>query len=235
MQNTDLDEEMCKAANLYSMEGALNDNNHDSIHTAKEKPMKLLHIDASITGEKSVSRLLSASIVNRLQQAQALEVTYHNLDAEPVAHLSSATLSGQNAAESEAGQRFLEEFKAADIIVIGAPMYNFSVPSQLKAWIDRIAVSGQTFRYTENGPVGLAGGKRVIVASVRGGVYSDTSGLAALDHQESYLRTVFGFLGITDIEFIRAEGVNMGQEKAADAIAQAQKTIQALTPIPAAA
>src|SRR6201999_2591982 len=106
----------------------------------------------------------------------------------------------------------MQEFLAADVVVIGAPMYNFSVPSQLKAWIDRIAVAGRTFRYGANGPEGLAGGKKVVVISSRGGVYS-AGPAAGCDHQESYLRSVFAFLGIDEIEFIRAEGLNMGADK----------------------
>ena len=97
-----------------------------------------------------------------------------------------------------------------DVIVVGAPLYNFSVPSQLKSWIDRIAQAGRTFTYTETGPKGLAGGKTVIVASTRGGVYSTSDWGRAAEHQESYLQTVFGFLGITDVRFVRAEGVAMG-------------------------
>ena len=114
---------------------------------------------------------------------------------------------------------------SADVIVIGAPMYNFGITSSLKAWVDRIAVAGKTFRYTETGPEGLAGGKRVIIASTRGGVYSAGSPAAAMDFQEPYLRTVLGFLGITDIEFVRAEGVAMGDEAKAQAIDNATATI----------
>ncbi|MCD8563357.1 MAG: NAD(P)H-dependent oxidoreductase [Alphaproteobacteria bacterium] len=187
--------------------------------------MKLLHIDSSITGDKSISRQLTAGIVERLKAEQpGLEVTYYNLDTAPFAYLSSAAFT--DPAEQENGARALKDFMEADIVVIGAPMYNFSVPAQLKGWIDRVAVSGKTFRYTANGPEGLMHGKQVIVASVRGGIYSGD--LAPLDHQESYLRTVMGFMGITDVEFIRAEGVNMGPDIAAQAVAQAQSSIQTL-------
>lgn len=192
--------------------------------------MKLLHIDSSITDDKSISRQLSAGITAAIQQANPnAETLTYDLDKNPVGHLSNAVLSGQDAQESAVGSKMLEEFKAAEVIVIGAPMYNFSISSQLKAWIDRIAVSGQTFRYTAQGPVGLMGGKRVIVASVRGGYYGEESGLASLDHQERYLTTVFNFMGITDITFIRAEGVNTGAENAAKAIATAQDAIAALS------
>jgi FMN-dependent NADH-azoreductase len=126
------------------------------------------------------------------------------------------------------GQAVLADFLAADVIVIGAPMYNFGIPSQLKAWIDRIAVPGKTFRYTETGPEGLAGGKKVIVASTRGGIYSADAPAAVMDFQEPYLRTVFGFFGITDLEFVRAEGMGLGPEPKALAIERALQSIDGL-------
>jgi FMN-dependent NADH-azoreductase len=190
--------------------------------------MRVLHVDASISGVNSVSRQLSAAIVKRLREANpALEVTYHDLGAEPLGHLTGAHLAaGQGVTPEEPalqrdlarGQTALEDFLAADIVVVGAPMYNFSISSQLKAWIDRVAVAGKTFRYTAKGPEGLAGGKRVIVASSRGGFYGPQMPTASLDHQESYLRGVFGFFGITDVTFIRAEGVNVGPEQRKAAI-----------------
>jgi FMN-dependent NADH-azoreductase len=122
------------------------------------------------------------------------------------------------------GQQALEDFLSADIVVVGAPMYNFSVSSQLKAWIDRLAVAGKTFRYTEKGVQGLAVGKKVIVASSRGGFYGPDTATAFLDHQETYLRGIFGFFGITDVTFVRAEGVNVSadQRKASIAAATAE-------------
>jgi len=125
-------------------------------------------------------------------------------------------------AESE---NALQEFLDANIVVIGAPMYNFGVPSQLKAWIDRIAVKGKTFAYTEYGPKGLAGGKTVIIASARGGFYGAASPAAAWDHQEAYLKTVFGFLGVTDIRFLRAEGLNVSAEQKTKAIREAKGSL----------
>lgn len=197
--------------------------------------MKLLHIDSSVLGENSVSRRLSAAAVAKLRQkTPGLEVTYRDLAAEPVAHFSSALLaafgstpeswSAEQQADVAQGGAALEEFLAADIVVIGAPMYNFGVSSQLKAWIDRVAVAGKTFRYTEKGAEGLAGGKKVIIVSSRGGIYS-TGPFAAADHQESYLRAVFGFLGVTDIEVIRAEGVALGAEQKQQAIDDAERQI----------
>jgi len=200
--------------------------------------MKLLHIDSSITGAGSVSRALSAGIVaaQRLRHP-GLEVTYRDLAAEPVGHLSGAHLAAAQGASPElpallrdlaSGQAALEEFLAADIVVVGAPMYNFAIPSQLKAWIDRLAVAGKTFRYTADGPMGLAGGKTVIVASSRGGFYGPETPIAFLDHQESYLRGVFGFFGITDVTFIRAEGVAIGPEQRAKAMDAANGEIAKL-------
>jgi FMN-dependent NADH-azoreductase len=200
--------------------------------------MKLLHVDSSILGAGSVSRELTAEIVAAEKRRRpALEVTYRDLAVDPVDHLSGAHLAAFQGASPEspelgediaAGQAALEEFLAADIVVIGAPMYNFSIPSQLKAWIDRLAVAGKTFRYSENGPVGLAGGKTVIVASSRGGFYGPGTPIAFLDHQENYLRGVFGFFGITDVTFIRAEGVAIGAEQRAKAIEAARGEIERL-------
>lgn len=193
--------------------------------------MKLLHVDASILGESSVSRQLSAAVVARLREARpGISVAYYDLGAEPIGHLTGAHLAaaqgaagGNEALKQDVarGRQALDDFLAADIVVIGAPMYNFSVSSQLKAWIDRLAVAGKTFRYTEKGPEGLAGGKKVIVASSRGGFYGPDSPAASLDHQETYLRGIFAFFGITDVTFVRAEGLNMSAEHRRTSIAAA--------------
>ena len=193
--------------------------------------MKLLHVDASILGESSVSRQLSAAVLARLREAHpGISVAYYDLGAEPIGHLTGAHLAaaqgaagGNEALKQDVarGRQALDDFLAADIVVIGAPMYNFSVSSQLKAWIDRLAVAGKTFRYTEKGPEGLAGGKKVIVASSRGGFYGPDSPAASLDHQETYLRGIFAFFGITDVTFVRAEGLNMSAEHRRTSIAAA--------------
>lgn len=185
--------------------------------------MKLLHLDASSLGQHSVSRALTAAVVAQItRESPDTQVTYRDLTAQPLPHWAPVVDAESEAAKL--GEAVMDEFLGADVIVIGAPMYNFSVPSQLKAWIDRIMVAGKTFRYTETGPQGLATGKRVIVASSRGGVYS--SGPATgFDFQETYLRTVFGFIGITDVEFIRAEGVNMSAEHKTNAVAAAHASI----------
>ncbi|MCA8295009.1 FMN-dependent NADH-azoreductase [Burkholderia sp. AU30198] len=199
--------------------------------------MKLLHIDSSILGQGSVSRELSAEAVATFRARDpGLTVTRLDLAATPIGHLTAEHLAAAQGApigdalkaDVEIGQRALDDFLAADIVVIGAPMYNFGIASQLKAWIDRISVAGTTFRYGENGAVGLCGGKKLVVASSRGGVYSEGSPAAAFDHQETYLKAAFGFLGITDITFIRAEGVAMGQDTRSGAIASAKEAAAAL-------
>jgi|SRR5580692_4746185 FMN-dependent NADH-azoreductase len=168
--------------------------------------MKLLHLDASILGANSASRQLSAALVERLKKANpGLTTVYRDLAVEPLGHLSGADLAGN------ADNPALAEFLAADTVVIGAPMYNFTIPSQLKAWIDRIAVAGKTFRYTAAGPEGLAGNKRVIIAISRGGLYGAGAPAAAMEHLETYLKVIFGFMGITP-EFVIAEGLLLGPD-----------------------
>jgi FMN-dependent NADH-azoreductase len=203
--------------------------------------MKLLHIDASILGGNSVSRQLSAAAVGRLKQTiPNLDVGYRDIGVAPPSHLSGAHLAAAHGAAPEtaeleqdiaASQAVLDEFLAADIVVIGAPMYNFTLPSQLKAWLDRILVAGKTFRYTENGGVqGLAAGKRVIVTISRGGFYGAGAPAAAGEHLETYLRWVFGFIGIANPEIIIAEGLQTGpeqREKAVTAALQAATQLQA--------
>ena len=184
--------------------------------------MHLLHIDSSALGANSVTRELSAAIVARWREAlPGLRISYRDLDLDPVPHVTGRGLSGADADEVAAAARTLEEFLAADVVVIGAPMYNFSVPSTLKAWIDRIAVAGKTFRYTADGAQGLAGGKQVIIASGRGGLHTG----APSDFQEPYLRQVFGFLGIDEVTFVRAEGVAYSPEHRAEALAAAHASI----------
>jgi len=185
--------------------------------------MKLLHLDASVLNDNSASRELTAKIARQLHDTHAnLQVTYRDLAIDAPAHLSGEILATRfvpaeqwnplQKAEAALTETLLVEFLEADIIVIGAPMYNFAIPTQLKAWIDRIAQAGRTFRYGENGPVGLAGGKKVIIGSSRGGAYSTSDQMQALDFQEDYLKAVLGFLGITDITIVRAESLSMGAE-----------------------
>ena len=195
--------------------------------------MKLLHIDSSILGDNSASRQLSSEVVKAWQAAEpSAVVTYRDLASDALSHFSAATLVAagtpaelRDAAqkhEAELAERTLEEFLAADAIVIGAPMYNFAIPSQLKAWIDRIAVAGQTFRYTEAGPEGLCGGKKVVIVSTSGGMHV---GQATGVGHEDYLKVLFGFIGITDIEFVRAHGLAYGDEVRNKAMSDAHAQI----------
>ncbi|HEY9110449.1 MAG TPA: NAD(P)H-dependent oxidoreductase [Rhodanobacteraceae bacterium] len=186
--------------------------------------MKLLHIDSSVLGGNSASRNLSAAIVAHLRAEQpGIEVVRRDLAAQTLPHFTPVLAEGHPCVARNG--EILDEFMAADLVVIGAPMYNFTIPSQLKAWIDRILTAGKTFRYTANGPEGLAGGKRVIVASSRGGIYSEGPA-AAVDFQETYLKHVFGFIGIRDVEFVRAEGLNLGAEQRDAALARAHRQIE---------
>ena len=191
--------------------------------------MKLLHIDSSALGSHSVSRALTADIVGQFKRIRPdASIRYRDLAAQPLPHWSPVADASDPSAL--VGNEVMDEFLAADVIVLGAPMYNFGIPSQLKAWIDRVAVAGKTFRYTANGPEGLAGGKRVIVASSRGGFYGQSSAGAAMDFQESYLRAVLGFLAITHVEFVRAEGVAVSAEHKEQALAAAREAIGTLLP-----
>lgn len=201
--------------------------------------MKLLHIDSSVLGANSVSRGLTAAIVERQKALHpGLEVTYLDLAEQAPLHLSPAHIGamfGQAptdpavVADIAAAAPFIDDLFAADIIVIGAPMYNFTIPSQLKAWVDRIQVAGKTFKYGADGvPVGLVPpGKKVIIASARGGAYSEGSPAASLDHQETLLTAAFNFIGLKDIKIIRAEGVAVPALKPA-ALEKAQAEISAL-------
>ncbi|MES2509905.1 MAG: NAD(P)H-dependent oxidoreductase [Pseudomonadota bacterium] len=199
---------------------------------------KLLHIDSSILGSNSVSRQLTAQIVASWKAAHpGTEVSYLDLAVNTPTHLSAeslgfrmpagADLSDVQKRENAVSEALVSQLLASDVIVVGAPMYNFTVPTQLKAWIDRVAQVNRTFKYTEKGPVGLATGKTVIVASTRGGAYSTSDAGNAMEHQESFLKTVFGFLGISDVRIVRAEGLAMGDAAKAAAIAAAQADIKA--------
>ncbi len=198
--------------------------------------MKLLHLDSSILGDSSASRQLSRAVVDSWLAAEPeAQVSYRDLASDALSHLSAASLvAGGTPAELrdaaqqhevELAESTLTEFLAADAIVIGAPMYNFTVPTQLKAWIDRVAVAGKTFAYDENGPKGLAGGKKVVIVSTAGGIHAgQPSGQA----HEEYLQLVLRFLGITDIEIVRAEGLAYGDEPRANAFKSAQAQITGL-------
>jgi FMN-dependent NADH-azoreductase len=201
--------------------------------------MQLLHIDSSVLGPNSASRALSAEIVARqLALHPNVKVTHRDLAADAVQHLSSAHLAvwqggtvedAHLGADLKKGGAYLDELLAADIIVIGAPMYNFSVPSQLKAWIDRVVIADKTFRYGANGAEGLLSkDTKVFIASSRGNVYAAGSPAAALEHHESYLTGVLSFIGLTDITIVRAEGLAFGAEAKEAAMSKARENIAAL-------
>jgi len=197
--------------------------------------MKLLHLDPSINGAQSIPRILTRDIVSQWTANNPnTQVDYLDLAVDTPQHFSADSLGirlppGSHAQtttqqqENTLSETLVSQFLDSDVVVIGAPLYNFSIPSQLKAWIDRIAQAGRTFRYTENGPIGLAGDKTVIIALSRGGVYSSSEAGQAMEHQESYLKTILGFFGVTDIRVVRAEGTNLG----ADALAAAMSTAAA--------
>jgi FMN-dependent NADH-azoreductase len=208
-------------------------------HTKEAVPMTILHIDSSILGTYSVSRALSSEIVARQRALNpGAIVVYRDLATDAALHLSGAHLAVFQGgavtdpalgADLAAGGAYLEDLFAANIIVIGAPMYNFTVPSQLKAWVDRVVVAGKTFQYGVNGPEGLLPkGKKVFVASSRGGVYTGESPAAALEHHETYLKGVLSFIGLTDITIIRAEGFSLGQDAKDTSIAKAKAEIAAI-------
>lgn len=200
--------------------------------------MKLLHLDSSILGENSVSRALSRAVVERLtSEDPTLTVTYRDLAAHPIGHLSGRYLAGQSPEvqhdqalqeDLALGGEVLEEFLAADVVVIGVALYNFTISSQLKSWVDRILVAGKTFRYTDKGPEGLAGAKRVVLTVARGGVYSGNAPAASFEHAETYMRTILGFIGVTDPEVIVAEGIALGPDQRAEATRTALAAIAEL-------
>ena len=201
--------------------------------------MKLLHLDSSALGAASVSRHLSSEIVARERALHPdIRVTYRDLAADPALHLTGTHMAARSGAAIEdatinadllKGNAYLDEIVAADVVVIGAPMYNFSIPTPLKSWIDRIAVAGKTFRYTASGSEGLLKNKKAFIASARGGVYSAGSPAASNEHQETYLISVLAFLGVTDIKVVRAEGMAFGPEAKEAAVASALQDIAAIT------
>ncbi len=200
--------------------------------------MKLLHIDSSITGSNSVTRQLSAETVAAWVAAHpGTTVDYLDVTVNTPPHLTADALgfrTGQ-AAQTEAeraqnaiSEAFVTQFLAADVVVIGAPFYNFSIPSQLKSWFDRVMQAGRTFQYTAAGPQGLVGDKEVIVVEGRGGIYSTSDAGRAMEHQETYLQALFGFMGVKNVKFVRAEGVAMGADPKTAALQNARADIAQL-------
>ncbi|CAN5370723.1 FMN-dependent NADH-azoreductase AzoR3 [soil metagenome] len=187
---------------------------------------QVLVLNSSLSGEASVSRLLVAETVSQLvARDPAAKLVFRDLAETEIPHLNPRTVAGVRAtastpAETKArdlSDTLIAELRAADTIVIGAPMYNFSIPSTLRTWFDHVLRAGETFSYSEAGPKGLLEGKRVIVVESRGGLYSEGPA-QALDFQEPYLRQLLGFIGLTDVTFVQAEKIGYGPDARAAAI-----------------
>jgi FMN-dependent NADH-azoreductase len=198
--------------------------------------MKILHLDSSVLGDNSVSKALTAKVAAAWKSAAPHAVVRHrDLGTEAPQHLSpgyfaiGATPEDQRSesqtSELKLSDALIEEFIAADALIIGAPLYNFTIPSGLKAWIDRVVVAGKTFKYSAEGPTGLAGEKKVVIVATSGGKYADTPVDAA---HVGHLKTVLGFVGLKDVTVVRAAGLNMGPESREAALADADAQIAAL-------
>ncbi len=196
---------------------------------------KVLVVESSVRQEGSVSRQLTAEFIAQWQKAHPQDqVTVRDLARDAVPHLDADLLGGwmkpaaeQSAAEQAAlvrSSQLTDELMAADVLVLAAPMYNFAIPSTLKSWLDHVLRAGVTFQYTAQGPQGLLQDKRAFVLTARGGVYAG----GPLDQQEPYLRQVLGFIGITDVTFIHAEGLNMGGDVAEQGLAKARRQLAAV-------
>jgi FMN-dependent NADH-azoreductase len=201
---------------------------------------KLLHINSSVRTSGSVSRQLTAEFIEKWRAAHPeFQIVERDLASQPVPHITEQTIGAyftpvenRSAEQAEAvklSDQLVAELIAADVIVIGAPMYNFSVSSSLKAWIDHIARAGLTFKYTESGPVGLLGGKKVFVFTSRGGVYSEGPA-KPMDFHETYLRGVLGFVGLNDVTFVHTEGLALGEETTVSAVARSRNAMDDLVP-----
>jgi len=185
--------------------------------------MKLLHLDSSILGSSSASRELTRSIVDAYRANHPeLQVTYRDLGSDPLPHIAGDSQKREEALIDA----LIDELKTADVVVIGAPLYNFAIPSGLKAWIDHVVVAGKTFKYGPVGVEGLVPDKKTYVVATRGGVYE---GSPVVQMHEGHLETVLRFVGIRDIEFIRAEGLAM-REVRETALAAARTQVAALFP-----
>ena len=182
--------------------------------------MQILRIDSATTGDQSITRKLTGKLLDRFKtQNEGATVVERDLVAEPLAHIDPITTAAirtpphthEEAVQAAYPEQraVLDEFLASDVVIVGAPMYNFTIPSQLKAWLDRLGVPGVTFKYSENGPEGLAGGRKVVMASARGGSYDNDS---MAENQESLLKTFFGFIGIDDVPIVRVENAGFGAE-----------------------
>jgi len=196
----------------------------------------VLIIDSAATGDASVSRRLTGELEAILRGRGPVRIVRRDVGTAPVPHLTAATTSAirSGEADTEAGRdalalsdALIAELKAADLIVIGAPMYNFGMASTLKAWFDHVLRAGITFRYSAAGPEGLVTGKKAIVIESRAGLYSEGPA-AAMDSQEPHLRTLLGFMGVEDVAFVRAERLAFGPEAATASIADAVEQLRGL-------
>ncbi|MNZ58255.1 FMN-dependent NADH-azoreductase [compost metagenome] len=196
---------------------------------------KVLVVESSVRQEGSVSRQLTAEFIAQWQKAHPQDqVSVRDLARDAVPHLDADLLGGwmkpaaeQSAAEQAAlvrSNQLTDELMAADVLVLAAPMYNFAIPSTLKSWLDHVLRAGVTFQYTAQGPQGLLQDKRAFILTARGGVYAG----GPLDQQEPYLRQALGFIGITDVTFIHAEGLNMGGDVAEQGLAKARRQLAAV-------
>jgi FMN-dependent NADH-azoreductase len=207
-----------------------------------EVPMsRLLFVTSSVFGAQSKSRLIGDEFIAAWRKAHpGTTVVERGLSAESMPHLTQETIAAWSLPEDQRSPRqreiaafadaIIAEVEAADVVVIAAPMYNFAIPSTLKAWIDHLARAGRTFRYSAAGPEGLLKGKKVFVITGRGGVYSGESPARALDFQEPYLRAVLGFIGLSDVTFIHVEGLALGADSAAGALDRARKAVNDIVP-----
>ncbi|TOM50758.1 FMN-dependent NADH-azoreductase [Vibrio parahaemolyticus] len=191
---------------------------------------RVLALKSSILGDYSQSNKLVEDFIKNVDQDK---LTVRDLAANPLPVLDFSVATALRAAEDlskeqqavvDLSDTLIEEIKAADTLVIAAPMYNFTIPTQLKNWIDLIARAGVTFKYTENGVQGLIEGKKAIVVTTRGGIHKDSP----TDNVTPYLRTVLGFVGITDVEFVYAEALNMGEDAASKGISEAQSQLSTM-------
>jgi len=197
--------------------------------------MKVLHISSSLFGENGNSSALAQHFLDSIKLAHpTADITVRDLAKQPVPHLDADTFKANITAADERseqqkqlaqlGDTLIEELLSTDVLVLSVPMYNFGIPSTLKAWIDQVARAGTTFKYTENGPVGLVEGKKAYVLGARGGAYAGTPA----DTQTPFLKTFLGFIGITDVEFVFAEKLNMNADEAPNILAAAKHDIDQL-------
>jgi FMN-dependent NADH-azoreductase len=203
----------------------------------EERMTKVLIIDSAATGDASVSRKLTAELAERLTRRDpTVSIVRRDIGANPIPHLTAETVGAIRGAPADSqvasdalalSDALVAEVKDADVIVLGAPMYNFGMSSTLKTWFDHILRAGVTFRYTAEGPEGLVKDKKAIVVESRAGFYSDGPA-AAMDHQEPHIRTLLGFMGVTDVTFVRAEKLAFGPEAASAAIAEAVERLDTL-------